>query len=157
MNYCPMCATELTTIEIEHRNRQSCPSEACNFTDWNNPTPVVAAIIEWNNKVLLVHNTEWPDKVFGLVTGFLEEKEAPEQAIAREIKEELNLRAETVSLVGAYAFEHMNQVIIAYHAECSGEITLNEELDDYKLLDRSKLKPWGFGTGLAVKDWLASL
>mgnify|MGYP000028083238 CR=1 FL=1 len=36
-----------------------------------------------------------------------------------------------------------------------GEITLNEELAEYRLIAPEKLKAWDYGTGLAVRDWLA--
>ncbi len=35
-----------------------------------------------------------------------------------------------------------------------GEIRLNEELADYRRISPEKLKPWDFGTGLALRDWL---
>ena len=59
-----------------------------------------------------------------------------------------------MSLVGVYAFEQMNQVIIAYHVRAAGEIKLNHELDDYRLVPMGELQPWKFGTGLAIKDFL---
>jgi hypothetical protein len=37
----------------------------------------------------------------------------------------------------------------------SGEIVLNEELAEFRLIAPEKLRPWDFGTGLAVRDWLA--
>lgn len=154
MKYCPLCANELTTSERESKTYLTCSNTTCGFVHWNNPVPVVAAIIEFKDKVLLVHNVSWPDKILGLVSGFLDEKEAPDKAVQREIKEELNLDTHEVKLVGVYPFEQMNQVIIAYNAKCSGEVSLNEELDDYKLIDKSKLQAWNFGTGFAVRDWL---
>ena len=51
----------------------------------------------------------------------------------REVKEELNLDVHgEPTLIGVYAFERMNQVIIGYHVAATGTIALNEELDDYK-------------------------
>jgi NAD+ diphosphatase len=154
MKYCPLCANTLSPTKREGKIHLACPDDSCDFVHWNNPVPVVAAIIELNNEVLLVHNISWPENMLGLVSGFLDEKEAPDQAVQREIKEELNLDTLDVKLIGVYPFEQMNQVIIAYHATCKGEITLNEELDGYKLLAKSKIKPWNFGTGFAVRDWL---
>jgi len=156
MKYCPLCANELASTKREGKTYLACSNNTCGFVHWNNPVPVVAAIIEFNGKVLLAHNVSWPEKMFGLVSGFLDEKEAPDQAVQREIKEELNLDTQEVKLVGVYPFEQMNQVIMAYYAKCTGEVTLNEELDDYKLLEKSKLKAWNFGTGLAVRDWLTT-
>ena len=48
----------------------------------------------------------------------------------------------------------MNQIIIAYHARCRGEIVLNEELAEYILVPPAKLRPWPAATGLAVRDWM---
>ncbi len=50
----------------------------------------------------------------------------------------------------------MNQLIIAYEVNAEGNIELGEELEEYKLVPVEKLRPWPFGTGLAVKDWLES-
>jgi len=36
-----------------------------------------------------------------------------------------------------------------------GEIVLGKELADLKIIPPDRLKPWPFGTGPAVKDWLA--
>ena len=33
---------------------------------------------------------------------------------------------------------------------------INEELEAYKAIPVAKLKPWPFGTGLALQDWLAA-
>ena len=74
----------------------------------------------------------------------------------REVKEELNLDATSPALIGAYAFERMNQVIIAYHVPAVGVIALNEELDDYKHVPFERCKVWPAGTGCALRDWLRS-
>ncbi len=83
---------------------------------WDNPVPVVAAIVEHEGAVILARDRDWPEKMFRLVTGFLENDETPEQGVAREVK---------------------------------------EELADYRRIAPDKLKPWDFGTGLALADWLA--
>jgi NAD+ diphosphatase len=50
----------------------------------------------------------------------------------------------------------MNQVIIAYHLPADGEIVLDaSELAGYKEVPVEKLRPWDFGTGAAVRDFLA--
>jgi NAD+ diphosphatase len=48
----------------------------------------------------------------------------------------------------------MNQLILAFHVRVRGEIVLGEELAEVKMLSPQKLRPWAFGTGHAVKDWL---
>ena len=71
--------------------------------------------------------------MFGLITGFMEAGETPEEGIAREVAEETSLQVEALTLIGVYDFQRMNQVIIAYHAVARGEIVLSPELAEYKL------------------------
>ena len=155
-NYCPRCATPLQMLAAEEdggpKERLRCP--ACGYTHWNNPTPVLAAIVEYQGKVLLARNAAWPGKMFALITGFMEAGESPQDGIAREVKEETNLDVTACSIVGAYEFLRMNQVIIAYHAVCEGEVRLSPELVDWRLYDLDELKCWPAGTGYALADWL---
>ena len=156
--FCPNCATALAPVsQMEdggEKTRLRCP--ACDYTHWNNPTPVLAAVIEYEGKVLLARNAAWPGKMFALITGFMEAGETPEGGIEREIKEETSLDTQSLKLIGAYDFQRMNQVIIAYHAVCSGEVSLSPELVDYRLYELDQLKCWPAGTGYALADWLRS-
>ena len=129
---------------------------ACGFTHWNNPTPVLAAIVEYRGQVLLARNAAWPAKMFALITGFMEAGETPQEGIAREVKEETNLDVLSCRIVGAYEFLRMNQVIIAYHVVARGEVKLSPELVDWRLYDLPELKCWPAGTGYALADWLRS-
>ena len=152
--FCPRCAQPLETVEYDGLQRQRCPDKACGFVHWNNPVPVVAAVIEHDGKVLLARNKLWPEKFFGLVTGFLEKNEVPEVGVLREVKEEVGLDGKIEGFVGHYGFHQMNQLIIAFHVSASGPITLNEELAEYKLLEPAQVRPWPSGTGHAMRDWL---
>ncbi len=155
-NYCPHCAGPLALLtQMEdggEKARLRCV--ACGYTHWNNPTPVLAAVIEYHGQVLLARNAAWPGKMYALITGFMEAGETPQQGIAREIKEETSLNTTSLDLIGVYDFQRMNQVIIAYHAVCTGDVSLSPELVDYRLYDYDKLKCWPAGTGYALADWL---
>ncbi len=156
--FCPQCATPLQLItQLEDggdKERLRCT--ACDFTHWNNPTPVLAAVIEYEGKILLARNAAWAGKMYALITGFMEAGETPQGGIAREIQEETNLTASELNLIGVYDFQRMNQIIIAYHAVCSGEVKLSPELVDYKLYGFDEVMCWPAGTGYALADWLTS-
>lgn len=158
-NFCPACATPLKMISKSEdggdKVRLRCPN--CDWTHWNNPTPVLAAIVELpehDGRVLLARNAAWPGRMFALITGFMEAGETPQEGTAREVLEETNLRVETSSLVGVYDFQRMNQIIIAYHVLARGEISLSPELAEYRLYRPEDIKCWRAGTGYAVADWL---
>jgi NAD+ diphosphatase len=154
--FCPQCATALAPVtQVEDggpKERMRCP--ACGWTHWNNPTPVLAAIVQYRDTILLARNAAWTHKMYALITGFMEAGESPQDGIRREIKEETNLDAGELRLVGVYEFLRMNQVIIAYHAVCEGEVQLSPELVDYKLMAYDQVRCWPAGTGYALADWL---
>jgi len=132
---------------------------ACEWTHWNNPTPVLAAIIEKADEgglVLLARNAAWPGRMFALITGFMEAGETPQEGIAREVKEETNLTVDALNLIGVYDFQRMNQIIIAYHAVAHGEVVLSPELAEYRMYRPEDIKCWRAGTGYAVAEWLTS-
>lgn len=154
--YCPCCAAPLQlTGQVEDggwKERWRCA--ACGFTHWNNPTPVLAAIVELDGKVLLARNAAWQHRMFALITGFMEAGETPEDGIRREIAEETGLSVQALQLVGVHDFQRMNQVIITYHAQAQGEVCLSPELAEYRLFAPEQIRCWRAGTGLALADWL---
>ena len=156
--FCPQCASPLRlTWQMEDggsKERLRCTQ--CEFTHWNNPTPVLAAVIEYQDRILLARNAAWPGKIYALITGFMEAGEEPQAGIAREIHEETQLSTDSLALIGVYDFQRMNQVIIAYHARCSGEVRLSAELVDYRLFAPEQVRCWPAGTGYALADWLRS-
>ena len=152
--FCPQCAQPLESIVMGGMPRQACIAPGCGFVFWDNPTPVVAAIVEHENKIVLARNAAWPKDWYALVTGFLERDEDPAEGVMREVKEELNLDAQAANFVGLYEFRRMNQLIIAYHVPATGTIKLNEELVDYRCEAFDQVRYWEAGTGYALRDWL---
>lgn len=154
VKFCPECGKALKEAWIDGRYRRACADPQCGWVFWNNPTPVVAAVVEWNGRVVLVRSIGWPSKIFGVVAGFLESGETPEQGILREVKEELGLDGRIVDFLGHYAFLEKNQTISAYHVVAEGEMILGDEIAEVKVLPPEKVKPWDAGTGPAVKEFL---
>ena len=156
--FCPQCATSLQVIaqQEDGGEKQRLRCVACGWTHWNNPTPVLAAVIQYEDKILLARNAAWVGKTYALITGFMEAGESPQDGIRREIAEETSLVTDELNLIGVYDFQRMNQVIIAYHARCHGEVRLSPELVDYKLFAYEQVRCWPAGTGYALADWLRS-
>jgi len=152
--HCPVCTSSMSLGKLGYNY---CTN--CDYVQYQNPTPVVAAIVEYGvDQVIVAHNRAWPPGWFGLITGFLEKHEHPDECVVREVKEELGLDVSLESFIGHYSFKRMNQIIIAYHvkADAAQDIILEDELDDYKIVPFSKAKYWPAGTGYALKDFLNS-
>jgi NAD+ diphosphatase len=159
--WCPSCATRLAELSAAEdggdKIRLRCP--ACGFTHWNNPVPVLAAIVECvdrDGRILLARNAAWTHRMFALITGFMEAGESPEDGIRREVAEETALETIDTTLVGVHEFLRMNQVIVTYHVRARGEIRLSPELAEYKLFAPHEVRCWRAGTGLALAQWLRS-
>ncbi|MEZ4828836.1 MAG: NUDIX domain-containing protein [Bacteroidia bacterium] len=158
MKFCPNCGKPLTSGHRAGKDRLVCSDSSCDFVFWDNPTPVVCAIVERAGKLILVQSIGWPDTWFALVTGFLEAHELPEDAVLREVKEETGLDATIGSFVGIYPFFRRNQLLLVYHviAEAGPVILDKTELTAYKEVPISEVRPWPAGTGVALRDWLKS-
>ncbi|CCH56453.1 NUDIX hydrolase [Fibrisoma limi BUZ 3] len=157
MNYCPQCASPLVKGIASGRERLIC-SKPCGYIFYDNPLPVVGAIVEYDNDtVILTQNIGWPADWFGIVTGFLEKDEEPADAILREIREEIGLTdVQIVEFLGIYTFYQRNEVIFTYHVRATGPIVMDEtELQAIKVVPIAQIRPWPFGTGPAVRDWQA--
>jgi NADH pyrophosphatase NudC (nudix superfamily) len=136
--------------------RRVCSDPACRFVQRRNPTPAVGALVEHEGTIVLARNKGWPEGWFALVTGYLEAGEDPKAAVAREVKEELDLDVVSMSPIGNYIFERKNEVMLCYHVVTSGRVTLGAELVEYRRYQPHELKPWPRATGIAVADWMTA-
>lgn len=156
MNFCPLCGNRITARDINGIEREACSSKTCPFVNWDNPTPVVTAIVELDGKVVMIRNKGWPENMFGIVSGFLEKGETPDDAVLREVREELGLDGRIQEFVGYYTFPEMNQLLLTFHVIAQGQITIGDELEEIRIVEPERIRPWSYGTGPAVKKWLES-
>ena len=152
--FCPQCSQSLIDSEQGGRPRRACPDKTCGYVHWDNPVPVVAAVVEHEGRIILARNVAWPASFYALITGFLEKGETPEVGVQREVEEELGLTPHGANFIGLYDFTRNNQLIIAYHVPATGTVKLNEELADWKHVAFEKIRYWPAGTGYALRDWL---
>ena len=158
MRYCPKCSSKLITKIIENKKRRVCSREECQYIYWNNPVPVVAILVEREGQYVIARNQAWPEGIYSVITGFLEQKESPETAALREVEEELGLTGNVRRHIGNYAFPEQNQIIMCYEVQATGDIKTNHELADYKLLSKNELSEYDFNplyiTRKIIADWL---
>lgn len=144
MKFCPQCTAHLEWRVVDDVERLACSSR-CGYVHWNNPIPVVAGLVRVGDEFILARNARWPANLFSVITGFLEKGESPEEAISREMHEELGLNTEALEFVGHYAFAGMNQLIIAFAVRAGGELRLGAEIAEVKRCSRAELARFDFG------------
>jgi NADH pyrophosphatase NudC (nudix superfamily) len=155
--YCPWCGTQLALQDIAGQLRPAC---SCGYVFWDNPVPVVGAIVEIGARVLLARKAAWPAGRWGLVAGFVEAGETTDEAAAREVREETGLVAEVLDLIGVYTLLERKQIYIVYRLRAAGMWQVGEELEALREFSREELAtviaalPPQSGAGRALRDWL---
>lgn len=158
MKYCPECTAQLDDKIIDGVERKACLSPDCGFVHWDNPVPVVAALVQHGEKIILARNVAWPAGRYSLITGYLERHETPGYAVLREVKEELGLEGVVSGFIGCYSLFAANQIILAMSVTATGVLRLGEEIAETILVSRDEMAHRPFGelaiTAAIVRDWL---
>jgi NAD+ diphosphatase len=157
MKFCPNCGNEITLNVIDGVNRFACANKNCNFIHWDNPVPVVAALVKNQDKYIIARNVRWPKGIFSVITGYLESGEHPEDCVLREVQEELGLTGKIASFLGYHLFKEKNQLILAFEVVASGDLQTNHELSEWKYLTPVELSRYDFRplyiTEQIIKEW----
>lgn len=156
MKYCSQCGSHLKTTTIDGVKRRACSNESCSYVVWGNPVPVVAALVLHNDTYIIARNALWPQGIYSLITGYLEKHEHPDDAVLREVKEELNLDGEVKRFLGHFSFAEKNQLLIAYEVEARGELALNHEIAEIKQLTHAELLQYDFAPLTITQQIIAS-
>lgn len=97
--YCPHCAVQLEYYDDETHGK--CPS--CSQIWYKSPPPACIGICYKNDKLLLVKRAVDPDKgKWDFPGGFIKEMENGEDAIKREVEEELGIEPVSATLIAAW-------------------------------------------------------
>lgn len=163
--HCEKCGALLERkVTVEHGRdvtRDVCCE--CGFIRYGNPVPVVMAIVEQKGRICLARNHEWPEKFFGLISGFLEhDDESPARGMVRELAEELSVEVAEgdLRLVGVASFRRLNQVIVLYHVVLGEEVRVVANTDELAAIQWVPLSKfhvrWREGAGPLLKEWLKS-
>jgi 8-oxo-dGTP diphosphatase len=87
----------------------------CEFVHWDNPKPVTATLIPYDDGLVLVKRRFAPFiDDWCLPGGFMEALESPEESAAREVLEETGLEVQITRLLGAHSPGNYNVVSLFY-------------------------------------------
>ena len=105
-------------------------------------SPCVITLIHKENKVLLAHNVNFPDNFYSTLAGFIEPGESVEEALKREVIEEVGVEVDNISYFGSQTWPFPSQLMLGFFAETE-DTDLNvdkDEIEDANWFDISQLK-----------------
>ncbi len=115
--YCGRCATETEQAPGERAMR--CPD--CGLLAFPRLAPAVITLVTRDDgSALLARNAAWPVPMFSCLAGFVEPGETLEQAVAREVAEEVGVTVGRVRYQASQPWPFPHSLMIGFTAEWAG-------------------------------------
>lgn len=126
--YCGVCATPMQQSKKELCFH--CP--ACGFSAYPRVSPAMMVLVKRGDEILLARHSAYAQARYTALAGFVEAGENIEEAIHREVLEEVGLHVKDLRYFGSQSWPFPHSLMIAYTAEYDGgELRIQEdELDD---------------------------
>ena len=116
--FCGVCATA-TEREVHERARK-CPS--CGHTAYPRISPAMMCLVTRGKEILLARNVNFPAGRYSALAGFLEAGESIEDAISREVFEEVGLQVSNPRYFASQSWPFPHSLMIAFTAEYAGGV-----------------------------------
>lgn len=118
--FCSRCGTACARHDVEFA--MVCPS--CHFYQYPRINPCIIVLITRGEKALLAQGTRFPEGFYSCLAGFVEAGETPEEAVHREVKEEVGIEIDGLYYQGSQSWPFPHSLMLGYRAEWkAGEIT----------------------------------
>lgn len=120
--YCGACATPMVRLDGERCFH--CP--ACGHRAYPRISPAMMVLVRKGEQLLLARHTNSPYQRYTALAGFLEAGESVEEAIHREVAEEVGLRVHNLRYFGSQSWPFPHSLMMAYTADyLDGEIRID--------------------------------
>ena len=117
--FCGVCGSKMKG----HESERAMYCECNNILIYPKISPCIIVLVTNGENILLAHNKNFPGNFFSTLAGFIEAGESAEDAIHREIFEEVKVKVKNIEYFGSQSWPFPSQLMLGYHAEYSeGEI-----------------------------------
>jgi len=121
--HCGRCGAP--TVRVPGERGRRCA--ACDLTAYPRLSPAIIVLIERGNQILLARGHAFVPRRFGIVAGFVEPGESLEDAVRREVREEVGVTITEPAYFGSQPWPFPHGIMIGFRADHHrGEIALND-------------------------------
>ena len=138
--YCPRCGAATRVASAGHV--RVCPEDGSQHFPRVDPA-VIMLVTDEADRILLARGPQWPADRRSILAGFVEPGESLEQAVAREVKEEVGLPVRDVRYLGSQPWPLPQSLMLGFTARADGDVPLNpdpEEILDAAWYTRDELR-----------------
>lgn len=136
--FCPNCAAP--TVLAQAGWRRDCP--VCKAEHFPRTDPVVIMLPIKGDRCVLGRSPRFPPTMWSCLAGFCEPGESIEEAVRREVAEEVGLACAHVQYFASQPWPFPSSLMIGCHAEAvSDNVVIDKsEIEDARWFDRAELK-----------------
>jgi NAD+ diphosphatase len=126
--FCGRCGAE--TVPVTTELAKECPR--CGMLFYPRLSPAVIVLVKREDTILMARSPGFPRGMYSVLAGFVEPGESIEEAINREVCEEVGVEVEDVRYFGSQPWPFPHSLMIGFTAEyAGGELRLEPaEIED---------------------------
>ena len=126
--FCGRCGVPLKSRTTERA--KECPQ--CGLLHFPRLAPAIIVLVERGDQLLLARSRHFMPGMYSVLAGFVEPGESLEEAVVREVKEEVGIEIKDIKYFGSQPWPFPHSLMIGFTATyAGGEISLDdEEIED---------------------------
>jgi NAD+ diphosphatase len=126
--FCGVCGSPTESREAGHMRR--CTNPACASEHHPRIDPAVIMRVEHQGRILLGRQKQWPVGMHSVLAGFVEPGESLEDAVRREVAEEVALRLTEVNYHSSQPWPFPSSIMLGFTAIAEGD---QFQVDEHEL------------------------
>ena len=141
--YCPRCRSLLILEDLHIQNQPQLVCDNCEFILYLDPKLAVAALVTYNDQILLLKRAEEPNKgLWAFPGGHVERGQDLFDAIKNEVYEEAGIIVEIGEVIKTFSYPSSGLIQLTYRAiSHTKQIKVNLESEEGRFFRWDKI-PW---------------
>jgi NAD+ diphosphatase len=154
--FCGRCGGETEPVSGELAKRCA----RCGMLHYPRLSPAIIVLVRKGDRILLARSHGFPPGMYSVLAGFVEAGESIEEAVRREVMEEVGIEVKNVRYFGSQPWPFPNSLMIGFTTEyAGGELEIDPaEIEDAGWYEHDKLPPLPPKASIArtmIDDFLA--
>ncbi|WP_216382611.1 NAD(+) diphosphatase [Arcanobacterium phocae] len=136
--FCEVCGEPLTAVDWGRK--RVCPNNHIVFP--RTDPAVIMGVLDPADRLLVARNARWPQGRISVLAGFVEAGESLEEAVRREVREEVGIDVDDVRYVGSQPWPFPRSLMMAFYGWTQERTPRpdTEEIAEAFFVDRDELR-----------------